>query len=285
MRDFRPDLVYSRNVRACALASMARYRTVLELHTLNDLRASYDRLMFVILRRSAALRRVVAISEGLKKDLVDAGAIDPATILVAHDGADPLREEIARPAPLSAGRLQVAYVGHLYPGRGIELMTELARRMDDIDFHVVGGQAADVERLRASLALQRNMHLHGFLPYSRAEAFRAHCDLLIAPYQRDVRTVGATDTSRWMSPLKVFEYMAAGKPIVCSDLPTLREVLQHGHTAWLVPPDDVEAWAQAIRHLARDGPLRQRLGDAARREFTAKHTWQGRAARVLRGIV
>jgi glycosyltransferase involved in cell wall biosynthesis len=87
-----------------------------------------------------------------------------------------------------------------------------------------------------------------------------------------------------MSPLKVFEYMAAGKAIVCSDLPVLREVLEHERTALLVPPDDRDAWVGALVRLARDVPFRHCLGAAARRELEDKYTWQRRAQRVLEGI-
>jgi len=287
LRAARPDLVYGRNLRGCVLASVTGYPTVLELHTLNILWTSYDRLMFLALRRSGSLRRIVVISERLKLDLLDAAPIDARSVLVAHDGADLIRDH-CRPPGLkqSATRLQVGYVGHIYPGRGLELILALARRLVDVDFHIVGGQAADIERVRRLVVLPDNVVLHGFLPYVQAEAFRAHCDVLIAPYQRTVKTVGAgkTETSRWMSPLKIFEYMAAGKPILCSDLPVLREILEHERTAWLAAPDDEDAWVDAVTRLAGDTELRRRLGEAARQELTDKYTWRGRANHVLQGI-
>ena len=282
----RPDLVYGRNFRACVLASVMGYPTILELHTMSEFRAPHDQPLFPIFRRSRGLRRIVVISKGLKADLLDAVGVDTDRVLVAHDGADPIGEH-HKPQALKRDptRLQVGYVGHLYPGRGIELVSELARRLDEMDFHLVGGQSADIQRVRRSLDLPDNVVLHGFLRYVHAEAFRAHCDVLIAPYQNKIMAVGGTDISRWISPLKIFEYMAAGKAIVCSDLPILREVLDHGRTAWLVPPSDVEGWVEALRGLAHDPQLRRRLGAAARQEFADKYTWQGRATRVLQGIV
>ena len=286
MQALQPDLVYGRNFRACVLASVMGYPMILELHAMNTVRAPHDQLLFLILRRSRGLRRIVVISMGLKVDLVDAIGVDADRILVAHDGADAVGEH-HRPQALKrdSTRLQVGYVGHLYPGRGVELVSKLARRLDDMDFHLVGGQPADVQRVRRSLALPANVVLHGFLPYVQAEAFRAHCDVLIAPYQQKIMTAGGTETSRWFSPLKIFEYMAAGKPIVCSDLPVLREILEQGRTAWLVRPGDADGWVEALRRLAHDSQLRRRMGSAARQEWTDKYTWQGRATRILQGIV
>ena len=84
-----------------------------------------------------------------------------------------------------------------------------------------------------------------------------------------------------MSPLKVFSYMAAGKPILCSDLPVLREVIEDGRNGILVPPDDPDAWAIALQRLLGDPALREKLGSTARADFLAHHTWSQRAVRVL----
>ncbi len=84
-----------------------------------------------------------------------------------------------------------------------------------------------------------------------------------------------------MSPLKMFEYMAAGKPIISSDLPVLREVLEDGRNAILVPADDLAAWESAIHRLSGDPDLGLRLGEAARRDLHERYTWDARAGRVL----
>jgi glycosyltransferase involved in cell wall biosynthesis len=84
-----------------------------------------------------------------------------------------------------------------------------------------------------------------------------------------------------MSPLKIFEYMAAGKAIIASDLPTLREVLRDRDNALLVPPDDLDAWTRAVCELAADAAERQRLGARALSDFAGQHSWQARAHRIM----
>jgi glycosyltransferase involved in cell wall biosynthesis len=87
-----------------------------------------------------------------------------------------------------------------------------------------------------------------------------------------------------MSPLKLFEYMAAGRPIVCSDLPVLREILQHERTALLCDPDDAASWAGALARLHDEPTLRRTLAEAARAQFELHFTWKARADRVLGGL-
>ena len=108
---------------------------------------------------------------------------------------------------------------------------------------------------------------------------------MLLPVQREVYGGSRrTDYSRWTTPLKMFEYMAAGRPIVASDLPVIREVLEHGRNALLVPPDNLEAWETAVRTLITDASLRTGLAQAAVKDFHREYTREARARRVLEGL-
>jgi glycosyltransferase involved in cell wall biosynthesis len=205
-------------------------------------------------------------------------------IIVAHNGADELAKDLV-PADLGGrGRPQVGYVGQLYPGKGFEIIRRLADQVPDADFHVVGGEQKTIDLLRADSTLPRNLHLRGFVPPAETERLCLAFDVLLAPYQSAVHIAGGGETAAWMSPLKVFGYMAAAKPILCSDLPVLREVVEDGRNGLLVPPDDVDAWSTALRRLLDDSALRQSLGNTAKADFLARHTWRQRASRVLEGL-
>ncbi len=100
----------------------------------------------------------------------------------------------------------------------------------------------------------------------------------------DIATIPWTWTefsAYFTSPLKLFEYMAAGVPILATDLPSIREVLRHGENAWLVPPGDPKALAEGIRHLLENPELARRLAERAR-EDVQKYTWKHRAETILR---
>jgi glycosyltransferase involved in cell wall biosynthesis len=188
------------------------------------------------------------------------------------------------PAPLAGRAPRLGYVGHLYAGRGVELLLRLAERRPDCELHVVGGSEADLERRRGALR-PPNLIFHGFVPPARLAELYAGFDLLLMPYQERVTVAGGrSDTGRWMSPLKMFEYMAAGRPIVSSDLPVLREVLTHERNALLASPSDLDAWDAAVGRLLADPGLARRLGETARTDFLGHHTWDARAAAVLEGL-
>jgi glycosyltransferase involved in cell wall biosynthesis len=180
------------------------------------------------------------------------------------------------------GVLKVGYVGHLYQGRGIDLLIELARRCPWLHMHIVGGEPEDVLHWKEASRDLHNVTLHGYVKPAETVDYRRMCDVLAAPYQQVVKVAGnQVDTSKWMSPLKIFEYMATGKAIVCSDLPVLREVLTDGENALLCKADDVDAWCAAMERLRGDVDLRLLLGERAYRDYVENYTWEQRAARLL----
>lgn len=282
-RTLKPDLVYARSLKACLLAARLGLPVALECHAIPQ---GVDGILFALLFRllpSGRLLRVVAVSDALRRALEARFPAVASKVVVAHDAADPLPTRPS-PFPLRPDRFNVGYVGHLYRGKGMTTIVTLARRCPWADFHVVGGSEAEIDLWRDRTAAVANLTLHGFVAPSRVAGFMSACDALLAPYDTVVAGVGGGDIAAWMSPLKLFEYMSSGKAIVCSDLPVLREVLEHRGTALLVPPEEPDGWVSALEEL-RDAPLLgARLGQAALRRFTDRHTWSARARRVLDGL-
>lgn len=279
----RPVLIYSRSAPQLEAGIKYCKISVLELHSL-PCRTSRGGKSLRRLLPHPNLRRIVAISQALADDLVaEYGPPHPGCdIVVAHDGA----AAGSRPGPMPPHDrpIKVGYFGHLYPGKGMETIAALAPLLPAMRFEVFGGAEADSARWRASCAGQTNLSLHGHIPHAEVAARMAGCDILIAPYAAQVSHVGGGDIGRWMSPLKLFEYMAAERPIVTSDLPVLREVVRNGETALLCTPGDLAAFAAALTRLATDPALRVRLGSAGRDLLEAEYTWEQRARRVLEGV-
>lgn len=183
---------------------------------------------------------------------------------------------------MNDGKLDVGYIGHLYEGRGVELLVDLARRCGWLHMHIVGGDPDNTALWQESCREIENVTFYGHVPLAETEGYRQRCDVLAAPYQEVVKVAGdRVDTSRWMSPLKIFEYMASRKAIVCSDLPVLREILRDGENALLCKPDDVGAWGLAMEKLRDDADLRTRLADNAFTEYRKHYTWEKRAEKLL----
>ncbi len=174
--------------------------------------------------------------------------------------------------------MTVAYAGHLYAWKGVDVLLEAIARVPDVQGLVIGGheKETDLARLRTlatRLGIDGRVTFTGHLLPSAVSTRLAQADVLALPNPASAISTHST------SPLKLFEYMAAGKAIVASNLPAIREVLADEVNALLVAPGDAEAMAAGIRRLASDPALRGRLGDRAR-SAVAEYSWDRRAERL-----
>jgi glycosyltransferase involved in cell wall biosynthesis len=246
--------------------------------------------------RGGGAARLVVITRSLAADLASklGTPTDPPFTLIAPDGVDLSRYQ-GLPEPQAArasleefsqrsSRFTAGYTGHLYPGRGVELLLELARLLPEIDFLLVGGEPGDVARLQAEIRSRRldNVIATGFIPNADLPRYQAACDALLMPYQKHVAASSGGDIARYLSPMKLFEYLACGRPILSSDLPVFGEVLNASNSI-LLPPDDAGTWAAALAALKKDPTQRDALSLQARND-AAHYTWEGRARRILAGL-
>jgi len=244
-------------------------------------RDGIDRWYFERIIGSRNFLRLIVISESLKKTYAHYTTLQNR-ILVAHDGAD-ADPETSTISWDDASQFHVGYVGHLYRGRGVQLMAAIARRLPWVTMHLVGGTDEDLAYWKDHIQTTPNIIFHGFQEPKHTAKFRRSCDALLAPYEEKV-SIGKSmfDTSGWMSPLKIFEYMSAGKPIICSDFPVLHEVLTHNENALLCAPNAIDAWTEAITQLKEDPALAKRIAANARRDLERHYTWKTRAEHILR---
>lgn len=282
-RRLKPDLVYSRSNWEAMFSAWLGLPTVFEAHMAIGGRVTER--MFSFLLGSRNLKGIVSISDALKKYLVDEWSYPGERIVVARDAAD---VGDVSPLDLAIGRrgvVKVGYAGMLVPGRGIEFMFALAARLPGMDFHILGGTPGQVDYWRKQNP-GANVYFHGGQPPRNVPRWLKACDIVIAPYGQKV-TIGLGEEAlitNWTSPMKLFEYMAAGKAIVCSDLPVLREFMRSGENSLLCPPGEVEPWVEALSRLAADSSLRTRLGAQALREVKENYSWRKRAELVVKGL-
>lgn len=173
---------------------------------------------------------------------------------------------------------RVLYAGQLYPWKGVDVLVEAMADVPDARLVVLGGLAGeqDFERIRALVGargLEARVELRGTLPQVQVAQELARAAAVAVPFLK----TGMTE--RHTSPLKAFEAMAAGRPIVASDLPSSREFLRDGGNALLVPAGDAGALASALRRLLQDRALAQSLAEAAYAE-APRYSWDARAQKL-----
>ena len=172
----------------------------------------------------------------------------------------------------------VAYAGHLYPWKGVTVLLHALASLPNVTGLIIGGHPGerDLARTReeaARLGLDDRVTFTGLLDPGAVARRLADADILVLPNTETVLS------ARYTSPLKLFEYMAAGKPIVASKLASLDDVLRHDQNALLVRPDDPKALAASIDRLVQQPELARRLARCAF-DDAAGYTWDRRAERL-----
>lgn len=277
----RADVIYTRLPRAANFAEFFGWRAVVELHQPESLRTL--RAYLRIARRPL----IVVITEALRQQVIADLDCDPNCVIVAPDGADPIPTDTPTILPpVAPGRIRAGFLGHLYQGKGMEVIAAMAPRCPWADFEIVGGTDADIAHWKAKIGDLPNLCFRGHVPHSQTPGYLKSFDVGLLPNQNFVGTAASKthNISKWTSPLKAFEYMAAGLPILASDQPNLREVLHNEVNALLCKPDDVDGWCNALMRLHDDHVLRKRLGETGSQHFVEHYSWESRA-RKLRSLM
>lgn len=266
--------IYCREIFSAFFASIFRYKNVYEIHNLPSRKVQ---LFVNYIFKSKTNLFNVAISNSLKNKLEELYNLKNP-IHAFHDGASIVNENFTNPPEsYNKSNFNIGYVGHLYKGRGIELIIELAKRLPDFSFQIVGGEKSDLDRLKNSSP--KNVFYHGFVAPKDTSKYRFFSDILLMPYKKGLASEGSSaDTSPWMSPMKLFEYMSSSKPIISTDLPVLREVLNQ-ENAILVPYDVIE-WEKAILKIYKDREYGESLAKNSFVDLKSKYTWKKRSKSI-----
>ena len=280
----KPDLLYTWSVHSSVFGLLAHLPVIFEIHIQPSgwFGPSWHRAF----GRLHGRKRLASITRALVDVLQDQFDVRlaPHEIVIAPNGVD-LERFTSLPDPVTARRQlnltespTVMCTGHLYAGRGVELFLDLARRIPSAQFVWVGGRPQDVEQWRAK-ASSPNVIFTGFIPNRDLPFYQSAADVLLMPYARSIfGSSGSADSAAVASPMKMFEYMAAERAILTSDLPVIREVLNESNAVFC-PPDDAAAWQVALEGLLSYAPRRLMFAKQARL-VVENYTWLARAIHV-----
>jgi glycosyltransferase involved in cell wall biosynthesis len=282
----RVEVLYTRDLFLGFALALLRPRTTLiyEVHQRHKSRLGTRAQRFIVRRAF-----VVPITEHLAAEMRVLGA---ERVLVAHDGIraarfdrSPSREAARTALGLDPAAFVIGYVGRLVTmgmTKGLDTLVDAIARVHQdgiaVDLLVVGGPEEGVKTIREQWQVRGlpsgRLHTVGQTPPDDVPRHLAAMNVgaLLLPWTEHF--------AYYASALKLFEYMAARCVVLASDLPSTAEVVQDGETALLVPPEDVEALADAIRRLRDDAALRARLADRAYEVVMARYTWRARAEAI-----
>jgi len=296
----RADITYSRDRFSLFFINLFKKDVVLEIH-------QFHKSLFIFLLKR--VRKIVVISKGLKDAIIKKG-IEKEKILVVPDSIDledfqirENREDCRRKLNLPLDKKIVLYTGHLYKWKGVETLALASNFLSENELIViVGGIKWYLSNFQKFVKKNdlRNILILGHQDYSKIPYFLKSADCLVLTGTKKSKV-----SQYQTSPLKMFEYMASGVPIVASDLPSFREVLYNNQcesnldnqreseqnqrvsafiaNAILVEPDNPEAIAIGIKKVLNDLELSKKISEQAYRDVQ-KYTWDNRAKKILNFI-
>ncbi|MCD4747636.1 MAG: glycosyltransferase family 4 protein [Bacteroidales bacterium] len=285
-----PDICYLRSPLLLRQTLNSGKPIIIELHN-NKLHLGYNWLDYywkkVLIKaaNTSTIVKIVCISKALS-DYWIAEGLPEEKVITAHDGIhykmfqEPISSQEARnKLGLPDERKIVTYVGRLYKNRKIENIIKLAEAYPEALFLIVGGpnEQSDIYKRSVETKKIKNVIITGQIPHNQISDYLYASDVLLALWSSDVTTIN------YCSPLKVFEYMAAGRIIVSHGFPTIKEVLTHNHNAILVEPDSLEDLIQKTGDALKY-KYHSKIAEQARKDVINGYTWDQRAKLILQGL-
>ena len=224
---------------------------------------------------------IVTVSEYLRKQVIARGQIDPQKVTVVENGAHV--ELFAKledsPDVRSQYRLGnepiIMFVGSFRPWHGLDTLLKAfsivvsSNNVDGVKLVLVGDGPlrSEIEKKVSLLGIQEHVIFTGKVSHSEVVSLLGTAQISVMSHPQSTAAMSG-------SPMKLFEYMAAGKAIVAPSLSNIKNILTDRETGLLVPPDDPQASANALIELLENSSLRVFLGQAAKEQAFKEHSWK-----------
>jgi glycosyltransferase involved in cell wall biosynthesis len=282
IKRFKPDVIYGRHSKKILFLSFFfKIPIVLEVHRMPKNRSYY--FFQKVLFKLSNFRKLVTITNHLKDEYIQHYPCLDKKVFVAHDAANEIFCDYSNFQTESLdNNFKVGYIGSLNKLKGINFILKLAEELADIEFHIVGGNEKQITALRNEISGLKNIFFHGHQSQKNIKKYAFLMDVLIAPYPSEQFAVQNNFSFNWMSPLKLFEYMSYKKPIIATNLNSIKEVVENDRDVLLCEPDNLEEWKSKILLLKNNSGLRERLANSACNLFLKEFTWKSRAKKIIK---
>lgn len=267
-------LFYTRDIKISFILNSLNLTNYLELHFPINFK-NMQLLKYKIIKKKK-FQKLVLISNALKKIYEDHDIISKK-IIVAHDGAN-ISSKLSKKFFTEKNIIKACYIGSFYTGRGISIIAELSKNLPEIKFTLYGGSKSQLAELRKKYS-NNNISFRKFIENHKINNILLENDIALMPYEDKVSTIGHDDTSKWMSPLKMFEYMANKMIIVSSNHNVLREVLNNNNS-FIVKKNDIDNWKETIKEILNNKTMAIYKANNAYKDAIT-YSWQNRIKKIL----
>ena len=208
----------------------------------------------------------------LHKKLNDLYKINKERFIVLDDAVDVDDFKIKS---LKKIKNSCVYIGSFFQGKGVEQIFRLAKKNKKINFHLYG----DFDKIKNKPNLH-NIKFFGYIDYASVPKILSNYEIALMPYQKKIKGRGSIWLEKYMSPLKMFDYMAAGLVILASDIPVYKHLLKNNFNCKLIEVNNDLKWSYTINQILDNKNNFKRLQKNALKT-AAKYTWEKRARKIL----
>ena len=266
------DIVYTNDVNV--IFFLKKYTVFFELHDFPERFLWLYNYLFSIPQKILVTntwkekRLHELFRETISKTFVELNAVDLEKFNIQKT-----KQELRDVLGLDQSKKIVLYTGHLFGWKGAETLAEAAELLSEVSFYFLGGKPHDVSSFKTKYSQFRNIHILGYQQHELIPLWQKAADVLVLPNS------GVSKIARYYtSPMKLFEYIASRVPVVASDLPSIREIVDET-MVYFAEPDSPQSFAEAITKALEDREQTRRIAQAY--EAVSSHTWRARAERIL----
>ncbi len=271
LKNSHSDLIISRSLITSFFFCIFKINHFLEIHT--ELKG-LTRFLMIHLNyiNSKYVLRTILISKALSKNFT---TINKKKLLILHDAID---IEDFKNRKKTKKIKSVTYVGSFYKGKGVELVLELAKKFTEIKFNIYG------DPLENNYEISKNVKIHGYVDYSKVPLVLANSDIVVLPSANvQFGRLKNINISNYNSPLKMFDYLAAGKIILASKRDGICEILKHNFNSIIVEEYKLETWSKALKEILNNKYNLSKLRNNSIKT-AKKNTWDKRVIKIINSI-
>ena len=263
----KESIIISRSILFALIASVKKKNIILELH--HEI-SGFSKFLYLFLKKFKLIQnlRFIFLHKALKKKY----KIENSKNIVLDDAVNIENFNLKKKKKF---KNTCVYIGSFFKGKGIEQIFRLAKLNKQIFFHIYGEK-----KYLKNKKLKKNIKIFDYVSYSRIPKILSYYEVALMPYQRKIKGRGSIWLEEYMSPLKMFDYLAAKMIIIASDLKVYKHILKNNFNCKLVKINDDNKWSKTINSVFKDIKKNNYLKHNAY-NTAKKYTWDIRCKKVI----